>query len=86
MSGPNSNPYQMQGADNAGCGKPATGDVLPAIAVNDATDQSGRHRRHPLQPHWRITQAAAADSGRETSLTMPAASRSMAASKPGRHD
>ena len=40
MSGPNSNPYQMQGADNAGCGGVATGTVVPAIAVNDLADQT----------------------------------------------
>ena len=50
MSGPNSNPYQMQGADSAGCGGAATGTTVPAIAVNDARRSDHRHRRHPVQP------------------------------------
>ena len=50
MSGPDSNPYQMQGADTAGCGATAGGNHVPAIAVNDAADESDCHRRYPLKP------------------------------------
>jgi hypothetical protein len=40
MSGPNSNPYQVLGADTAGCGGAAGGTTVPAIAVNDTADKT----------------------------------------------
>jgi hypothetical protein len=40
LSGPNSNPYQMQGNDHAGCGGAAGGGSSPAIGVTNNSDIS----------------------------------------------
>ena len=40
MSGPNSNPYNVQGSDTSGCGETATANSTAAVAVNDAADQA----------------------------------------------
>jgi hypothetical protein len=40
MSGANSNPYNVQGTDTAGCGTAASATSTPAIAVNDAADKA----------------------------------------------
>jgi len=40
MSGPNSNPYQVQGGDQAGCGGAASGTTVAAVAVDDTADKT----------------------------------------------
>ena len=40
MSGPSSNPYNVEGADTAGCGAAATTGKVAAVAVDDAADRA----------------------------------------------
>jgi hypothetical protein len=60
MSGPNSNPYNVQGADTAGCGGVATGTTVPAIAVNDTADKTTVIAGIPSNRQGNYTGSAAA--------------------------
>ena len=71
MSGPNSNPFHMDGTDHAGCGGVASQPARPAIGVPDTPDIATVKGGIPSNRQSNYTGSGAAPDVENVSSTMP---------------
>jgi Tfp pilus assembly protein PilX len=72
MSGPNSNPFNIDGTDHAGCGGSATQPAKPAIGVPDTPDIATVIAGIPSNRQSHYTGSGAAPDVQNISATLPA--------------
>jgi Tfp pilus assembly protein PilX len=72
MSGPNSNPFQMDGTDHAGCGGAATQPAKPAIGVTNTADISNVISGIPGNRQDHYTGSGSSPDVENVSATLPA--------------